>query len=151
MRGMPPAGQQRLPAPTFNPANGQALVHISELETPALIVGPSDVAQKFAVVLHMSEMYAYSHVNTPSTHKDGELSENVKTILLGAASETTAFRFMSTPFTRYKLVNKVTFQFLIRNVFKPDTFAGFDEEADRKIYGYRSQIYDCEYTACGFF
>ncbi len=108
-------------------------------------ISPLDIAKKFGEVLHMAEMYAYKHVNAPSTHKDGELPENIKSLLKSAATETSAFRFMATPFTRYMLVDKIIIQYIIRRVLRHDTFAGLDEQADAAIEANRANIFVSEY------
>lgn len=105
---------------------------------------PEAVIQQFSKVLHMAEMYAWAHVNTPSTHKDNSLPQEIKDRLLKAASTTSAFQFMQTPFTRYFLVDKIIVQWVLKNVLKHDCFAGCDLEVDQMIDACKNQIYHCE-------
>ncbi|KIW34691.1 uncharacterized protein PV07_01455 [Cladophialophora immunda] len=132
-RGMPSTALQPPQMPAFpNP--------ISMATGPHLVV-PAAVAQMFADVLHMAEKYAYSHVNTPSTQKDNGMPQEVKDRLMRAASTTSAFQFMQTPFTRYLLVYKIIVQFMIKTILKHDCFTGFDPEADRVIENCKNQMY----------
>ncbi|ETI23917.1 hypothetical protein G647_05724 [Cladophialophora carrionii CBS 160.54] len=140
-RGIPSNVTQPSPAPTFNPANGMALVQAPDMGAAVAAFAPSEIARKFGEVLHMTETYAYSHVNAPSTQKDNAMPQEVKQRLLNAASTTSAFQFMQTPFTRYMLVNKVILQFVIRTILKHDTFAGFDPRVDQAVENCKNQMY----------
>ncbi|OAG42062.1 hypothetical protein AYO21_03797 [Fonsecaea monophora] len=132
-RGMPSTGPQQPQMPAFpNP--------IQMVIGPHLIV-PEAVVRQFAHVLHMAETYAYSHVNTPSTQKDNAMPQEVKDRLIRAASTTSAFQFMQTPFTRYLLVYKIIVQFMIKTILKHDCFTGFNPEADRIIETCKNQMY----------
>jgi hypothetical protein len=122
----------------FNPDNGMALAR------PTEVVAPSGIAQDFAKFIHMAEVYAYSHVNMPSTHKDNAMPQEVKQRLMNAASTTSAFQLMQTPFTRYQLVTKLILQYCFRVILRHDTFAGFDPEIDQIIESCRNQIYQCK-------
>ncbi|KEF53209.1 uncharacterized protein A1O9_10657 [Exophiala aquamarina CBS 119918] len=95
----------------------------------------------FEKVVNMSQQYAFSHVNIPSTAKDNQMPQAIKDRLLKAASMTTAFQFMSSPYTRFFLVTKIIIQWLIKNVLKHDSFRGLDPEVDNAIDGLRSSIY----------
>lgn len=125
------------PAPYFNPNNGMALIATSGPGG----MEPSPMARMFAEVLQMSEMFAYSHVNTPSTQKDNAMPQEVKQRLMNAATEKSAFQFMQTPFTRFMLVNKVILQYILAVILKHDTFAGFDADADQVIDNCKNQMY----------
>jgi hypothetical protein len=142
---MPSHATQPSPAPTFNPANGMALVRAPDMGPTVAGIAPSEIARKFGEVLHMTETYAYSHVNTPSTQKDNAMPQEVKQRLLNAASTTSAFQFMQTPFTRYMLVNKVILQFVIRTILKHDTFAGFDPRVDQVLENCKNQMYQSKW------
>ncbi|KAJ9616835.1 hypothetical protein H2200_000555 [Cladophialophora chaetospira] len=140
-RGSTPGAPRPPPAPTFNPANGMALIRTSGTGNAATITPAMEIVMKFAEVLTMAERYGYNHVNTPSTHGDESLSPDIKTMLLSAASHNTAFRFMQTPYTRYMLVFKIIVQFLLQRILRQDAFVGFDRQIDDNMKGYRSQIF----------
>lgn len=132
-----PANAPPPAAPSFD-ANSMALVVGSEPRHQAPVI------VKLKEVMEMAEKYAYAHVNVPSTQKDNQLPQEVKDILLKAASTTSAFTFMQTPFTRYYLVSKVMIQWMIKNILKHDCFAGFDMEVDRVIESCKNQIYQSQ-------
>ncbi|KIX07390.1 uncharacterized protein Z518_02043 [Rhinocladiella mackenziei CBS 650.93] len=131
-RGMSTARLQ--PPPPF-PENPTAMD-----KTPGVRL-PQEVQEQFKKVIHMSEIYAFSHVNFPSTAKDQALPQEVKDRLLKAATTATAFQFMSTPYLRYCLVTKIIVQWIIKNILKHDCFAGFDSKVDQIIESTRAQIY----------
>lgn len=95
----------------------------------------------FEKVVNMCQQYAYAHVNTPSTIKDNQMPQAVKDRLLKAASVTTAFQFMSSPYTRFFLVTKIIVQWLMKNVLKHDCFRGLDLEVDNAIDALKASIY----------
>ncbi|EXJ90112.1 hypothetical protein A1O3_03181 [Capronia epimyces CBS 606.96] len=99
------------------------------------------VKAQLAKVWGMAEAFSRSHVNIPSTARDNAMPQKLKDTLLNAATRTTAFQFMSTPLYRYFLVTKVIVQWLMNNVLKVDSFAGFDTNTDRVIESCRNQIY----------
>ncbi|KIY02106.1 uncharacterized protein Z520_02244 [Fonsecaea multimorphosa CBS 102226] len=131
-RGMPSTIMQQPQMPAFQPISMGPGIDL---------VVPEAVSHKFAHVLHMAQQYAYSHVNTPSTQKDNGMPQEVKDRLMRAASTTSAFQFMQTPYTRYLLVYKIIVQFMIKTILKHDCFAGFDIEADRVIEHCKNQMY----------
>ncbi|EXJ68456.1 uncharacterized protein A1O5_08248 [Cladophialophora psammophila CBS 110553] len=133
-RGMPSTALQQQPQMPAFPSP------IALVFGPHLVVSDA-VVQKFGNVIHMAEVYAFSHVNTPSTQKDNAMPQEVKDRLMRASSTTSAFQFMQTPYTRYMLVNKIIVQFIIRTILKHDCFTGFDPEADRVIENCKSQMY----------
>jgi hypothetical protein len=152
-QGMPPPGYRKPATLPTTPGmqasgatnNGMALVRVPSATPPLpLATAPPEVAKMFGEVMSMSQMYAFNHVNTASTHHDNAMPQSCKQLLLNAASTTSAFLLMQTPFTRYFLVNKVILQFIIRTILKHDTFAGFDVQADQKIESCRNQIYQSE-------
>jgi len=104
-------------------------------------VGIDHFKAAFEKVVNMSQQYAFSHVNTPSTLKDNQMPQAIKDRLLKAASMTTAFQFMSSPYTRFFLVTKLIVQWLIKNVLKYDSFRGMDPDTDSTIDGLRASIY----------
>ena len=151
-----PSETARLPSPPanayFNAQNGMALIRPTDAVAPSPQPGtalvppasggaPNPIVVKFAEFIHMAEMYAYSHVNTPSTHKDQEMPEAAKDRLKNASSTTTAFSFMQTPYTRYTLVTKVILQYSVRFILTHDAFAGFDLDADREIKRCKDLMY----------
>ena len=112
----------------------------------ALTKARSDVREQepkesFSKLMNLAQLYAFNHVNTPSTHKDNGMPKAIKERLLKAASPTTAFTLMSTPYTRFYLVTKVIVQWLLKNVFKYDAFSGLDHKIDSQIDGLRASIY----------
>ena len=125
--------------PYFHTGNAMAMVQSGDG------FAQHEMDRKFGDFIHMAEMYAYSHVNTPSTHRDNAMAQELKQRLMNAASTTTAFQFMQTPFTRYQLVCKLMLQYCFKVIFRHDTFAGFDHEADQIIKSCKEQIYQCEY------
>jgi len=136
-RGIP-ANAQPFPQPSFDNNNSMALVKASD-------VSNSDpVKAQLQKVIYMSEQFSHAHVNHPSTAKDEAMPQEIKQRLLKAASNTTAFQFMQTPFTRYFLVTKIIFQWLLKNVLKHDSFCGFDKTVDHAIEAQRAQIYQCK-------
>jgi hypothetical protein len=143
-RNMSTMGPGPGPQQTIVPYNDpeQSMVMIDSTST----VVPETVRRGFADLLHKAEMYAYDHANVPSTHKDKQMPEHVKERIIGAASLTTAFNLMQTPYTRYMLVAKIIIQYLVHTVFRRDTFQGFDREADNMINNCLGQIYKCERT-----
>jgi hypothetical protein len=128
----------------------QAIVPYNEPEQTMAMIKATNIAKLepirrgFSNLLHKIEMYAYDHANVPSTHKDKQMPEHVKERLIGAASLTTAFNLMQTPYTRYMLVAKIIIQYLVHTVFRRDAFIGFDREADNMINNCLGQIYKCE-------
>ncbi|OAP56082.1 hypothetical protein AYL99_09261 [Fonsecaea erecta] len=151
----PAKGSNRAPAPGSAARMHAQGMHSTVLPPPQMptipnpvpmvtgvhLVVPEAVSRMFAHVLHMAEMYAYSHVNTPSTQKDNGMPQEVKDRLMRAASTTSAFQFMQTPYTRYMLVYKIILQFMIKTILKHDCFTGFDPEADRVIEHCKNQMY----------
>lgn len=104
-------------------------------------VTDQDSKQAFSKLMNLAQLYAYNHVNTPSTHKDNGMPKAIKDRLLKAASTTTAFQLMSTPYTRFYLVTKVIVQWLMKNVFKHDAFSGLEPKIDSQIESLRASMY----------
>ncbi|KAK5047516.1 hypothetical protein LTR84_006613 [Exophiala bonariae] len=107
-------------------------------------VGGGNVGQfksTFENVVNMTQKYAFAHVNTPSTIKDKEMPQAIKDRLMNASTMTTAFQYMSSPYTRFFLVTKVMIQWILRNILVHDCFRGLDAIVDKAIDDMKNQIY----------
>lgn len=130
---------QARPQPSYQP-----YPQSSPLAGPAPPGGGRDLQlfkTSFENVVNMAQKYAFAHVNHPSTTKDQQMPQEVKDRLLSAATTTTAFQFMSSPYTRYFLVTKIIIQWLLKNVFTHDCFRGVDAVIDKNIAEMKKSIY----------
>lgn len=100
-----------------------------------------EIIRQFGTVFQMAGRFALSHANVPSTAGDQAMPADIKERLLKAATTTSAFPLMSNTQTRFLLVTKVIMQWLIKHVFKVDSFEGFDPEIDSRIRATKEQIY----------
>jgi hypothetical protein len=89
----------------------------------------------------MAERFCFSHMNIPSSAKDGLLHETIKDRLMKAASRETAHQIAATGATRYFLMAKVVIQWIIKHVCKTSLFAGFDPDADVRIARLKDSIF----------
>lgn len=89
----------------------------------------------------MAERFAYAHMNFPSSAKDSQLPGGIKDRLMSAATRESAHQLASTGATRYFLMTKVVIQWIVKHICKLSLFKGFDSDADRRITGYKDQIY----------
>ena len=105
---------------------------------------PAEAIQGVNKVFDMAKQFAYAHANFPSTAGDEAMPKPIKDKVIKAASSNTAFSLMSHPSTRYLLIAKVISQWLVKHVFKINTFQGYDQEADGKIEVAKNSIYQSE-------
>lgn len=77
--------------------------------------------------------FAYKYVNHPSTTRDSQMPQSLKTILLNASTSHTAFGLMSSEQTRYFLVTKIMIQWIQDNLLSGKSFSGLDKEVDETI------------------
>ena len=105
-------------------------------------------AAKFEALFTMSERYAFSHINFPSSTKDGMLSSYVKGKLEQVAGSS-AGNLMSNGQTRYHTVARVINQWISKHVLRRTCFSGLDKDIDANIEKHASSIYQskCEYRS----
>jgi hypothetical protein len=125
-------------APGPNPAMSMALVKVTNA---AQDLGFS---AKFEKLFTMSERYAWSHINFPSSAKDRMLSTYIKGTLTQVAGEATG-NLMSTGQTRYHIVARVINQWICKHVLTRSCFGGLDHDVDKKIEMHAGSIYQCKF------
>ena len=96
---------------------------------------------KFDNLFVMVEKYCVHHLNFPSNAKDQELPQHIKESLMDAATRETASQIAATGHTRFFLMTKVVLQWMIKHIFKQESFAGFDLDADKRIAALKDMIY----------
>lgn len=85
--------------------------------------------------------FAYYYANIPSTQADSHLPQALKKRLLGAATQSTAHKIMSSQNTRYLLVAKVIILWIEDKIFKRGTFPGLIKDIDHTITETQKKIF----------
>jgi hypothetical protein len=98
---------------------------------------------KFEALFTMSERYACSHINFPSSAKDGILSSYIKGKLELVAGNS-AGNLMSNGQTRYHMVARVMNQWICKHILRRTCFSGLDKEVDANIEMHAGSIYQSE-------
>jgi hypothetical protein len=128
----------RYEAPRPNPAMSMALVKVTNT---AQDLGFST---RFEGLFTMSERYAFSHINFPSSTKDSMLSSYIKGKLTQVAGESTG-NLMSNGQTRYHVVARVINQWICQHILTRSCFGGLDQDVDKNIEMYAGSIYQCKF------
>lgn len=97
-------------------------------------------ATKFEALFTMSERYAFSHINFPSSAKDGMLSSYVKGKLEQVAGKS-AGNLMSNGQTRYHIIARVMNQWVCKHILRRCCFNGLDQDVDKSIEIHANSIY----------
>jgi hypothetical protein len=100
-------------------------------------------ATKFEALFTMSERYAFSHINFPSSAKDGMLSSYVKGKLEQVAGKS-AGNLMSNGQTRYHIIARVMNQWVCKHILRRCCFSGLDQDVDKSIEMHTNSIYQSE-------
>jgi hypothetical protein len=101
-------------------------------------------ATKFEALFTMSERYAFSHINFPSSTKDGMLSSYVKGKLEQVAGMS-AGNLMSNGQTRYHIIARVMNQWICKHVLRRSCFGGLDRNIDQNIETHAGSIYQSKF------
>ena len=151
----PPQSRQLSNKPSYssqssNPALPQQLAPKPPPPMSMALVKVTNTAQdlgfpsKFAALFTMSERYAFSHVNFPSSAKDGMLSSYIKGKLEQVAGAS-AGNLMSNGQTRYHLVARLMNQWICKHILRRSCFSGLDREVDTNIEMHAGSIYQSEF------
>ena len=106
-----------------------------------------DFPAKFTAIFNMSERFAYSHINFPSSARDGMMSSYIKSKLSLVAGNS-AGHLMSNGQTRYHIVTRIMNEWISKHVLKRSCFGGFDKQADANIERLANLIYQCRFRCC---
>jgi hypothetical protein len=98
---------------------------------------------KFQALFVMSERYAFSHINFPSSAKDAMLSSYNKAKLEQVAASS-AGNLMSNGQTRYHIVARVMNQWISKHILRRTCFSGLDKDIDANIQMHAGSIYQSE-------
>ena len=101
---------------------------------------------KFEKLFTMSERFAYSHVNFPSSARDSMLSSYIKGKLEMVAGSKSAGNLMSNSQTRLHIVARVINQWICKHVLRRTCFSGLDKDIDTNIEMHAASIYQSEFN-----
>ena len=100
---------------------------------------------KFEKLFIMSERFAYSHINFPSSARDGMLSSYIKGKLEMVAGSKSAGNLMSNSQTRLHIVARIINQWISKHVLRRTCFSGLDRDIDTNIEMHAASIYQSEF------
>ncbi|KAK4904423.1 hypothetical protein LTR66_017902 [Elasticomyces elasticus] len=129
--------QTRVPEPSPE-RSASRLSHarsaVSMISMPQLNdVSETRLTQKLMAFFDAEVTFAFNHANYPSTDADNRAPPVVKEMVMNAVSRHTAFPLMTNQHTRYFIVAKVIFNWILTIVFREEAFFGLIPEVDRMI------------------
>jgi hypothetical protein len=142
----PSSNKLSYPSQSSYPAIPQQQATRPDLPMSTAIVRVTNTAQdlgfsaKFEALFTMSERYAFSHINFPSSAKDAMLSSYIKGKLELVAGKS-AGNLMSNGQTRYHTVARVMNQWICKHVLRRTCFNGLDKDIDANIEMHAGSIY----------